>query len=90
VSECLEFSRAVAAIERSNPRLYTTRFAKTGRERKILIDYLRNNRTNISVCALSPRARPEATVSMPLDWSELREPPSHHPVSPAPPPTTQE
>jgi bifunctional non-homologous end joining protein LigD len=76
VAACLDFSRAVAeAIEQTTPRLYTTAFAKAGRERKILIDYLRNNRTNTSVCAFSPRARPEATVSMPLDWSELRDPP---------------
>jgi bifunctional non-homologous end joining protein LigD len=72
VSECLEFSRAVSdAIVRTDPKLYTTVFTKLGRERKILIDYLRNNRTNTSICAFSPRARPGATVSMPLDWSEL-------------------
>ena len=71
-SECLDFSRSVAeAIERTDPRRYTTTFAKAGRERKILIDYLRNNRTNTSVCAFSPRARPGAMVSMPLEWREL-------------------
>jgi len=71
-SECLAFSRAVSeAIERSDPRMYTTAFAKAGRERKILIDYLRNNRTNTSVCAFSPRARPGAVVSMPVAWEEL-------------------
>jgi bifunctional non-homologous end joining protein LigD len=76
VPACLEFSRAVSeAIAQTDPATYTTKFAKTGRERKILIDYLRNNRTNTSVCALSPRARPAATVSMPLDWSDLDEPP---------------
>jgi bifunctional non-homologous end joining protein LigD len=76
VSECLEFSRAVSeAIARLDPRSYTTAFAKAGRERKILIDYLRNNRTNTSVCAFSPRARPGAMVSMPLDWNELGDPP---------------
>ena len=72
VPDCLEFSRAVSdAIVRTDPKLYTTTFAKVGRERKILIDYLRNNRTNTSVCAYSPRARAGATVSMPLDWSDL-------------------
>lgn len=71
-SECLEFSRSVAeAIERTDPQRYTTTFAKAGREGKILIDYLRNNRTNTSVSAFSPRARPGAMVSMPLEWREL-------------------
>ena len=72
VKQCLEFSRDVSeAIARTNPQLYTTTFAKAGRERQILIDYLRNNRTNTSVAAFSPRARTGATVSMPIDWSDL-------------------
>jgi bifunctional non-homologous end joining protein LigD len=85
VADCLDFSRAVAElIEQTNPRLYTTAFAKAGRERKILIDYMRNNRTNTSVAAFSPRARPGAAVSMPLAWSELREPPGRWTVESAP------
>jgi bifunctional non-homologous end joining protein LigD len=75
VPECLDFSRAVSeVIATTEPRLYTTAFAKAGRDRKILIDYLRNNRTNTSVCAFSPRARPGATVSMPLAWNDLSDP----------------
>jgi bifunctional non-homologous end joining protein LigD len=71
-SECLAFSRDVGeALTRTNPALYTTAFSKRGRERKILIDYLRNNRTNTSICAYSPRAREGAPVSVPLDWSDL-------------------
>jgi bifunctional non-homologous end joining protein LigD len=71
-SECLAYSRDVSdAIVRTNPSLYTTTFSKRGRERKILIDYLRNNRTNTSVCAYSPRARAGAPVSMPLGWNDL-------------------
>jgi len=76
VTECLDFSRAVSeAIATTDPRTYTTAFAKSGREHRILIDYLRNNRTNTSVCAFSPRARAGATVSMPLDWNDLGDPP---------------
>jgi bifunctional non-homologous end joining protein LigD len=75
-SDCLAFSRDVSeAMARTDPALYTTRFAKQGRERKILIDYLRNNRTTTSICAYSPRARPGARVSMPLDWGELSQGP---------------
>jgi bifunctional non-homologous end joining protein LigD len=72
-SACLAFSRDVSEfLVRADPALYTTTFSKRGRERKILIDYLRNNRTNTSICAYSPRARAGAPVSVPLDWPELR------------------
>jgi bifunctional non-homologous end joining protein LigD len=72
VAQCLQFSRDVSeAIVRTDPQLYTTTFAKRGRERKILIDYLRNNRTNTSICAFSPRARAGAPVSVPVDWNDL-------------------
>jgi bifunctional non-homologous end joining protein LigD len=85
VTECLDFSRAVSeAIASTDPRTYTTAFAKSGREHKILIDYLRNNRTNTSVCAFSPRARQGAMVSMPLEWNELREQPRQWTILTAP------
>ena len=70
--ECLTFAKAVAeALTATNPSLYTTAFAKAGREKKILIDYLRNNRTNTSVAAFSARAKAAATVSMPIGWKQL-------------------
>ncbi|HET7753830.1 MAG TPA: DNA ligase D [Anaeromyxobacteraceae bacterium] len=71
-SECLEFSRAFAQeLVRRAPRRYTVAYARAGRERLILLDYLRNNRTNTSVAAFSTRARPGAPVSVPIDWDEL-------------------
>jgi bifunctional non-homologous end joining protein LigD len=77
-SDCLAFSRGIAdALVSTNAALYTTAFPKRGREQKILIDYLRNNRTNTSICAYSPRARTGASVSMPIAWRELRSKPQH-------------
>ncbi len=72
-SVCLELARGLSeALERSDSRTYTTKFAKAGRESKILVDYLRNNRTNTSVSAYSSRANTGATVSVPLAWTELK------------------
>src|SRR5438874_5515429 len=69
---CLEFVRAfAAALVRRRPAMFTERFAKIGRENKILIDYLRNNRTNTSIAAFSTRAKPHAPVSVPIGWNEL-------------------
>ena len=53
------------------PARFTEQFAKAGREDKILVDYLRNNRTNTSVAAYSTRARIDAPVSTPVAWPEL-------------------
>ena len=71
-SACLAFTRALAeAIAGAAPARYTTSFAKAGRAHLILIDYLRNNRTNTSIAAFSTRAKPHAPVSVPLSWREL-------------------
>jgi bifunctional non-homologous end joining protein LigD len=72
-SECLEFAHAIANLMvEQNPERYTTDFRKVGRDDKILIDYLRNNRTNTSICAFAVRARPGAPVSMPIEWADLK------------------
>ena len=72
-TECLAFTRALAErLAAASPSEFTTAFAKTGRADRILIDYLRNNRTNTSIAAFSSRARPGAPVSIPITWDELR------------------
>jgi bifunctional non-homologous end joining protein LigD len=71
-SACLAFSRAFAAeIVSHDPTRFTTKFSKAGRAMQILIDYLRNNRTNTSIAAYSVRARATGAVSVPIAWDEL-------------------
>ena len=72
-SDCLAFARAVAEeIAAHDRERLTLKFAhKQQRTSQILIDYLRNNRTNTSVAAYSARARGSAPVSMPIAWEEL-------------------
>ncbi|MGC3997759.1 MAG: DNA ligase D [Anaeromyxobacter sp.] len=69
---CLSFARGLCAtVARHAPRVFTVAFARRGRERKILLDYLRNSRASTSVAAFSARVRADATVSVPLAWDEL-------------------
>jgi bifunctional non-homologous end joining protein LigD len=70
-SRCLAFARAFSATLAEHEPLFTTMMGKQHRRGRIYLDYLRNNRTNTSVCAYSTRARPGAPVSMPVSWTEL-------------------
>lgn len=70
--ECLGFARAFARLlSREEPKRFVDAVSKQTRRGKILVDYLRNNRTNTSVAAFSTRARPRAPVSVPVAWEEL-------------------
>jgi bifunctional non-homologous end joining protein LigD len=64
--------RLVLAMEADNRNLFLTKMTKAARKGKIYLDYLRNERGSTSIAPFSPRARDGATVSLPLQWTELK------------------
>jgi bifunctional non-homologous end joining protein LigD len=68
------FCKGIAqALAREAPDKYTATIAKTKREGKIFVDYLRNGRGSTAIASWSVRARAGAPVAVPVSWEELPE-----------------
>ena len=70
--EAKEFCRGIAeGMAADNRARYTATIKKAARDKRIFVDYLRNSREATAIAPYSTRARPGATVAVPLSWEEL-------------------
>ena len=67
------FSKTFAYImAEAEPDRFTAHMTKAKRKGRIFIDWLRNQHSATAILPYSVRARPNATVAMPVYWDELQ------------------
>ena len=66
------FTSALArTLARAEPERYVATASKARRKGRIYIDWLRNKRSATAIVPYSLRARPTATIAMPVTWQAL-------------------
>jgi bifunctional non-homologous end joining protein LigD len=72
-AEAKTFARDICSdMASDSPDRYLINMSKTKRTGKIFLDYLRNDTKSTAAALLSPRARPGATASMPIAWTQVK------------------
>lgn len=67
------FAQTVCSqMSEDSPEKYLINMSKKQRVGRIFLDYLRNDRMSTAVAPLSPRLRDIPTVSMPIQWSQVK------------------
>jgi bifunctional non-homologous end joining protein LigD len=68
-----DFAHIVCSqMSQDSPTKYLDTMSKKDRVGRVFLDYLRNDRTATAVAVLSSRARAGATISMPLQWKDVK------------------
>ena len=69
---CSDFAHAAGRLlAQRRPTGVLTTMGKKDRVGKVFVDWSQNSRHKTTICAYSLRARPEPTVSCPVDWDEV-------------------
>jgi bifunctional non-homologous end joining protein LigD len=67
-----DFARTMfKLLEEKAPELYTTNMRMSERRNRILLDYLRNGYGATSIVPYGLRAKPQATLALPVSWRAL-------------------
>ena len=66
------FAKGVATkLAENEPDRFVATMSKAKRKGRIFIDWLRNERGSTAIAPYSPRAKLEASVAVPVSWTEL-------------------
>jgi bifunctional non-homologous end joining protein LigD len=71
-SRVRSFVQEVGERIRRQTSLVVTERSEGKKQGKVYIDYVQNSHGRTMICPYSLRATPDATVSTPLEWSEVR------------------